>query len=141
MAYPWPKSPARCGNGPRRSTWNHIRDQRIWPRRNIKVSRKEAESFIEAYFHQYPGVKKYVEQLIADARFTGEARTLMGRLRKLPELDSRNFTLRSFAERMARNTPLQGTAADIINWRWSGSTHTYTSGRNSAGCCSRSTMN
>jgi DNA polymerase-1 len=82
--------------------------------RNIKVSRKEADSFIEAYFHQYPGVKKYVEQLIVDARFTGEARTLMGRLRKLPELASRNFTLRSFAERMARNTPLQGTAADII---------------------------
>jgi DNA polymerase-1 len=82
--------------------------------RNIGVSRKEADAFITAYFEKYPGVKKYVEQLIAEAHQTGEARTLMGRIRKLPDLNSRNFTLRSFAERMARNTPIQGTAADII---------------------------
>ncbi len=82
--------------------------------KNIGVSRKEADSFIEAYFQQYPGVKKYVAELIDQARSCGEARTLLGRIRKLPDLYSRNFTLRSFAERMARNTPIQGTAADII---------------------------
>lgn len=82
--------------------------------RNIGVSRKEADAFIEAYFAKYPGVKQYVEELIVKAKQTGEARTLLGRIRKLPDLSSRNFTLRSFAERMARNTPIQGTAADII---------------------------
>ncbi len=82
--------------------------------KNIGVTRKEADSFIEAYFQQYPGVKKYVAELIDQARSCGEASTLLGRIRKLPDLNSRNFTLRSFAERMARNTPIQGTAADII---------------------------
>ncbi|HEX3045598.1 MAG TPA: DNA polymerase I, partial [Bacillota bacterium] len=82
--------------------------------KNIGVSRKEAEHFIDTYFDQYPGVKRYVEELIEIARSTGEAKTLLGRIRKLPDLNSRNFTLRSFAERMARNTPIQGTAADII---------------------------
>jgi DNA polymerase-1 len=82
--------------------------------KNIGVTRKEADAFIEAYFKQYPGVKEYVTQLIDEARKSGEAHTLMGRIRKLPDLGSRNFTLRSFAERMARNTPIQGTAADII---------------------------
>lgn len=82
--------------------------------KNMGVSRKEAEAFIEAYFAKYPGVQAYVEQLIAEAKKSGEAKTLLGRIRKLPDLNSRNFTLRSFAERMARNTPIQGTAADII---------------------------
>jgi DNA polymerase-1 len=82
--------------------------------KNIGVSRKEADAFIASYFDQYPGVKRYVEELIEAARAAGEARTLLGRVRKLPDLTSRNFTLRSFAERMARNTPIQGTAADII---------------------------
>lgn len=81
---------------------------------NMGVSRKEAEQFIKAYFEQYPGVRRYVEQLIESARESGEARTLLGRIRKLPDLHSRVFSLRSFAERMARNTPIQGTAADII---------------------------
>jgi DNA polymerase-1 len=81
---------------------------------NIGVTRKEADQFIKAYFVKYPGVQAYVEQLIAQAKASGESRTLLGRIRKLPELYSRNFTLRSFAERMARNTPIQGTAADII---------------------------
>lgn len=82
--------------------------------KNIGVSRKEADAFIETYFVKYPGVKVYVEKLIKEARELGEAKTLLGRSRKLPDLNSRNFTLRSFAERMARNTPIQGTAADII---------------------------
>lgn len=81
---------------------------------NIGVTRKEADGFIKAYFEKYPGVKAYVEQLVDKAREAGESRTLLGRIRKLPDLHSRNFTLRSFAERMARNTPIQGTAADII---------------------------
>lgn len=82
--------------------------------KNLRISRKEADSFIEAYFKQYPGVKDYAEKLISDAKLSGQAETMLGRVRKLPELDSRNYTLRSFAERMARNTPIQGTAADII---------------------------
>ncbi|HOJ76506.1 MAG TPA: DNA polymerase I [Bacillota bacterium] len=81
---------------------------------NIGITRKEADQFIKAYFNKYPKVKKYVDQLIEEARERGESRTLLGRIRKLPDLHSRNFTLRSFAERMARNTPIQGTAADII---------------------------
>lgn len=82
--------------------------------KNIGVSRKEADFFIEAYFQQYPGVQQYVSELIEQAHSCGQAQTLLGRIRKLPDLYSRNFTLRSFAERMARNTPIQGTAADII---------------------------
>ena len=82
--------------------------------KNIGVSRKEADAFIEAYFNQYPGVREYVAKLIDEARSRGDTRTIMGRIRKLPDLNSRNFTLRSFAERMARNTPIQGAAADII---------------------------
>ncbi|HYH03370.1 MAG TPA: DNA polymerase I [Bacillota bacterium] len=81
---------------------------------NIGVTRKEADAFIKAYFNKYPGVEAYVEELIAEAKKTGESKTLLGRIRKLPDLTSRNFTLRSFAERTARNTPIQGTAADII---------------------------
>jgi DNA polymerase-1 len=81
---------------------------------NIGVTRKEADQFIKAYFARYPGVAEYAAQLIATAKANGESRTLLGRIRKLPDLASRNFTLRSFAERMARNTPIQGTAADII---------------------------
>lgn len=82
--------------------------------KNIGIGRKQAEMFIENYFNSYPGVKAYVEQLIEEARKTGETKTLLGRLRKLPDLNSRNFQARAFAERMARNTPIQGTAADII---------------------------
>jgi len=82
--------------------------------RNIGISRREADEFIKAYFEKYPGVKAYVDRLITEAKETGAARTLLGRIRKLPDLQSRNFTMRSFAERMARNTPIQGTAADII---------------------------
>jgi DNA polymerase-1 len=81
---------------------------------NLGVTRKEADAFIKAYFAKYPGVQTYIEQLIAAAKENGESRTLLGRIRKLPNLYSRNFTLRSFAERVARNTPIQGTAADII---------------------------
>ncbi len=78
------------------------------------VTRKEAEAFIEAYFRKYEGVKSYLEGLIARAREDGYVTTIMNRRRYLPDLTSRNFQRRSFAERMARNTPIQGSAADLI---------------------------
>ena len=82
--------------------------------RDIGVSRKEAGIYIESYFSRYPGVKAYIERMISDARRDGYVTTLFGRRRYLPEIHSPNFNQRSFAERMAMNTPIQGTAADII---------------------------
>ena len=82
--------------------------------RNISVSRKEAREFIERYFERYPGVKRYMDAAVAEGREKGYVTTLMGRRRYLPELASANFNLRSFGERCAMNSPIQGTAADII---------------------------
>jgi len=82
--------------------------------RDIGVSKKEAEAFIQTYFARYPGVKRYIDGLVEDARRTGTVRTLLGRLRRLPELGARNFQVRMEAERQARNTPIQGSAADLI---------------------------
>ncbi|HSD29171.1 MAG TPA: DNA polymerase I [Vicinamibacteria bacterium] len=82
--------------------------------RDIGVSRKEAESFIEAYFARYPKVRAFIESTIAKARETGHVRTLLGRLRRLPDLRSKNFPVRAEAERQAMNTPVQGSAADLI---------------------------
>lgn len=82
--------------------------------KGVGVSRKEAEAFIEAYFARYQGVKTYLEQAIAQAREAGYVTTIMNRRRYLPDLKARNFQRRSFAERMARNTPIQGSAADLI---------------------------
>ena len=82
--------------------------------KNIGVSRREARDFINRYFERYPGVKAYMEQSVKDARERGYAVTLMGRRRYLPELASSNFNVRSFGERCAMNSPIQGTAADII---------------------------
>lgn len=78
------------------------------------VSRKEADEYIKAYFHRYSGVKAYLEELIERAREEGYVTTILNRRRYLPDLTSRNFQKRSFAERMARNTPVQGSAADLI---------------------------
>jgi DNA polymerase-1 len=78
------------------------------------VSRKEAESYITAYFQRYEGVQRFLDDTIAKAREDGFVTTLMGRRRNLPDLRSSNFPRRSFAERTARNTPIQGTAADVI---------------------------
>jgi DNA polymerase-1 len=80
----------------------------------IGVSNKEAEAFIETYFARYPGVKGYIDRLVEDARRTGTVRTLLGRLRRLPDLQAKNFQVRMEAERQARNTPIQGSAADLI---------------------------
>jgi DNA polymerase-1 len=82
--------------------------------RNISISRKQAKEYIESYFSRYSTIHQYMDGLIAQAHETGMARTMFGRLRKLPEINSKNFTRRSFAERTAMNTPIQGSAADII---------------------------
>lgn len=78
------------------------------------VSRREAEDYIAAYFQRYEGVQRFLDEVIAKAREDGYVGTWLGRRRNLPDLHSSNFPRRSFAERTARNTPIQGTAADII---------------------------
>ncbi|MBQ4089788.1 MAG: DNA polymerase I [Clostridia bacterium] len=82
--------------------------------RNIHVSRAEAKEYIEKYFARYPGVKRYLDSAVAFAKENGYARTLMGRRRYIPEIASSNFNIRSFGERCAMNSPIQGAAADII---------------------------
>ncbi len=80
----------------------------------LKVARKEAAGYIASYFERYTGVKQYMESIVARAREQGYVSTLMGRRRYLPDINNSNFNLRSFAERTAINTPIQGTAADIM---------------------------
>ena len=80
----------------------------------LGCSRKEAGEFIENYLARYQGVKEYMERMKALARSQGYVSTLLGRRRYLPDINNRNFNLRSFAERTAINTPIQGTAADIM---------------------------
>ena len=82
--------------------------------RNTGVSRKEAAEFISKYFETYPGVKRFMDRTAADGAEKGYAETLMGRRRYLPELRSPNAQVREFGKRAAMNTPVQGTAADII---------------------------
>ena len=81
---------------------------------NLGITRKEAAEFIERYFESYPGVQGYMSSIIEQAKKDGYVTTLLNRRRYLPDLKSRNFNVRSFAERTAMNTPIQGTAADII---------------------------
>jgi DNA polymerase-1 len=80
----------------------------------IGISRGEAEKYIQGYFERYTGVKKFIEKTVAEVRQTGVAKTLLGRERPIPEMNSRNPAARGFAERIAVNSPLQGTAADLI---------------------------
>ncbi|MFC1496616.1 DNA polymerase I, partial [Candidatus Margulisiibacteriota bacterium] len=82
--------------------------------KTIKIPKKEAQIFIDKYFNRYKGVKKFINKTIIEAREKGYVETLLGRKRELPDINSPNFSLKSFAERMAVNTPLQGTAADLI---------------------------
>lgn len=82
--------------------------------KDIGVSRSEADSYIKGYMQTYPGVAKYMDEVIAKARKDGFVSTLFGRRRFLPELASSNKNLQAFGERVARNMPIQGTAADII---------------------------
>jgi DNA polymerase I len=81
---------------------------------SIGVDRKEAERYIKSYFELYSGVRTFIDATIAEVRQTGIAKTLLGRERPIPDMHSRNPNARSFAERTAVNTPLQGTAADLI---------------------------
>jgi DNA polymerase-1 len=82
--------------------------------KDIGVSRAEAEVFIQTYFARYPDVRRFIEETIARARETGTVRTLLGRLRRLPDLRAKNWQIRAEAERQAMNTPVQGSAADLI---------------------------
>lgn len=81
---------------------------------DLSISRKEAAAYIEQYFETYPQVKQFIDSLVEDAKKNGYAVTLYGRRRPVPELFSSNFMQRSFGERVAMNSPIQGTAADII---------------------------
>ncbi len=81
---------------------------------DLGISQKMAKTYIENYFKRYPGVRAFIDQTIETARDTRQTSTLLGRIRLLPEIDSRNHNLRQFAERTAVNTPIQGTAADLI---------------------------
>ena len=80
----------------------------------LGIEQKEAAKFINAYFTRYRGVKEYLDKILAETRKTGAAKTLFGRIRPIPEINSPQMHLRSFAERTALNSPLQGTAADLI---------------------------
>lgn len=82
--------------------------------RDIRISRQEAQQYISSYFARYPKVKAFIERTVAEAREKGYVTTILKRRRYLPELFSANRTVRSFGERTAINTPIQGSAADII---------------------------
>ena len=81
---------------------------------NLGCSAKEASNFIKRYLEVYPKIKEYGQKCIDDARNKGFVITIMGRIRHVPDINSSNFNMRSFAERVAKNTPLQGSASDII---------------------------
>lgn len=81
---------------------------------DLSITRKEAAAYIDQYFATYPRVKEFLDKLVQDAKETGYAVTMFGRRRPVPELSSGNFMQRSFGERVAMNSPIQGTAADII---------------------------
>lgn len=81
---------------------------------NLGITRKEAQTFIDRYFSMYPGVQTYMADIVREAKDKGYVETLYHRRRYLPDINARNFNLRSFAERTAINTPIQGSAADIL---------------------------
>lgn len=81
---------------------------------DLSISKSEAKEYIDEYFKTYPSIKKFLDKLVTDAKEKGYCETMFGRRRPVPELKSSNFTQRSFGERVAMNSPIQGTAADII---------------------------
>jgi DNA polymerase-1 len=81
---------------------------------NLGIEPSEAKKFIEAYFEKYRGVRAFIDRTLDETRREGKVKTLFGRVRPIPDINSKNFNLRGFAERTAVNTPLQGTAADLI---------------------------
>lgn len=81
---------------------------------NLGISRKEAKNYIDTYFTRFPGIKQYMENIVREARDKGYVETIYHRRRELPDINSRNFNVRNFAERTAINSPIQGSAADIL---------------------------
>ena len=81
---------------------------------DLNISRKEAQEYIDRYFETYPKIKKFLDKAVEDAKETGAISTIFGRIRPIPELSSSNFMQKQFGERIAMNSPIQGTAADII---------------------------
>lgn len=81
---------------------------------NLGIPRKVAKNYIDTYFERYPGIKNYMESIVREARDKGYVETLFKRRRELPDINSRNFNIRNFAERTAINSPIQGSAADIL---------------------------
>ncbi len=81
---------------------------------NLNISRQQARKYIDSYLERYVKVKDFMDQMVESAKEKGYVTTLLHRIRHLPEINSRNFNVRSFGERMAMNTPIQGSAADII---------------------------
>jgi DNA polymerase-1 len=81
---------------------------------NLGIEPGEAKQFINAYFEKYKGVRAFIDQTLEEARREQKVKTLFGRVRPIPDINSKNANLRGFAERTAVNTPLQGTAADLI---------------------------
>ncbi|MBU4002207.1 MAG: DNA polymerase I, partial [Proteobacteria bacterium] len=84
--------------------------------KQLGISQKMAKSYIDNYFSRYKGVKQFIDQTIEDARKTQKTSTLLGRIRMIPDINSANNNVRGFAERIAVNTPIQGTAADLIKF-------------------------
>lgn len=82
--------------------------------RQLEINQKTAKTYIDNYFSRYKGVRQYMETIVREAEKTGQTSTLMGRIRLLPDINHSNRTVRQFAERTAINTPIQGTAADLI---------------------------
>ncbi|MDX5013125.1 DNA polymerase I [Streptococcus suis] len=81
---------------------------------NLGITRKEAKAYIDTYFERFPGIKNYMETIVREARDKGCVETIYKRRRELPDINSRNFNVRNFAERTAINSPIQGSAADIL---------------------------
>ena len=81
---------------------------------NLGISRKGAKAYIDTYFERFPGIKNYMDEVVREARDKGYVETLFKRRRELPDINSRNFNIRGFAERTAINSPIQGSAADIL---------------------------
>ncbi|QZY56578.1 DNA polymerase I [Crassaminicella profunda] len=81
---------------------------------NLHITKKEAQKYIDEYFNKYTGVKEYMENIVMEGKEKGYVTTLLNRRRDIPELKAKNYNVRSFGERTAMNTPIQGSAADII---------------------------
>jgi len=80
----------------------------------LGIEQREAKKFIEAYFEKYQGVRRYIDRVLEETRREQKVKTMFGRVRPIPDINSKNANMRGFAERTAVNTPLQGTAADLI---------------------------